>query len=125
MRVLRVLCFVYVCACSGRAGGREGSGVYVYVVRHLLRARTSTSCAQLEAPRRGAPRDAHDNVRRRCVEVSISRTFDDNNRLSGEGGLIFRGVVSCPRKMERRAGIPKSRVSGGCWVGSGKWISRW
>lgn len=36
--------------------------VCVYVVRHLLRARTSTSCAQLEAPRRGASRDAHDNT---------------------------------------------------------------
>jgi len=124
------VCSLYVCACSGAGGGeregRVGSGVYVYVVRHLLRARTSTSCAQLEAPRRGAPRDAHDNIRRRCRRrvIDIARTF--NNRLRRRIGrwgigLIYRGVgPESAKSRETRGYIPRR----GFRRFSGKWISR-
>lgn len=54
--------------------------MYVYVVRHLLRARTSTSCAQPEALRRAAAslRDARDNTLdtvRILTSLSLSTYF--------------------------------------------------
>lgn len=43
---------VHVCDRGVEGAGGAAVRVYVYVVRHLLRARTSTSRAQPEAPRR-------------------------------------------------------------------------
>lgn len=74
--------------------------IYVYVVRHLLRARTSTSRAQPEVSRRGGtPRDAI-IIRRSTVRISIPYTFGIHSRSLLPSCLEF--IISGGKKIKNK-----------------------